>query len=122
MPALPMSADCLGLFQAKFQWSHFHRGSAPEVQFSYRVWFLKVFSHAMKSITISLQDEFGDIFLVADTKLSSGHPANGVRGNSRLESMDSMNWVTYIFMRARHISFHGMLWGGEAFVAIARVI
>ena len=52
------------------------------------------------------------IFFVADTRLSSGHPAYGVRGHSGPESTYSMNWVTYTFMRARHVSVLGTLWGG----------
>ena len=28
--------------------------------------------------------------------------------------MYSMNWVTYTFMRVRHVSMLGMLWGGGA--------
>ena len=50
--------------------------------------------------------------LVADTRLSSGHLASGVRGHSGLESMYSMNWVTYSFMWVRHVSMQGMLRGG----------
>ena len=43
------------------------------------------------------------LFFVADTRLSSGHLASGVRGHSGPVSMYSMNWVTYSFMRARHV-------------------
>ena len=53
-------------------------------------------------------------FFVADTALSSGHLASGVHGHSGLESMYSMNWVTYSFMRARHVSMQGTLGGGRA--------
>ena len=36
----------------------------------------------------------------------------------------SMNWVTYSFMRARHVSMPGTLWGGGGgeFVATAHVM
>ena len=48
---------------------------------------------------------------VADTRLSSHHSAYSVRGHSALESMHTMNWVTYSFMRVRHVSVLGTLWG-----------
>ena len=51
-------------------------------------------------------------FFFADTTLSSGYLASGVRGHSGLVSMYSMNWVTYSFMRARHVSMQGTLRGG----------
>ena len=51
-------------------------------------------------------------FFFADTRLSLGHPAYGVHGHSGPESMYSMNWVAYSFMRARHVSMLGTLWGG----------
>ena len=59
---------------------------------------------------------FHTFFVVADTRLSSGHPAYGVRGYSSPENMYSMNWETYSFMRTRHVPVLGMLWGGQ-FVA-----
>ena len=50
-----------------------------------------------------------NFFFVADTRLSSGHLASGVRGHSGPVSMYSMNWVTYSFMWARHVSMQGTL-------------
>ena len=61
-------------------------------------------------------------FFVADTRLSAGHLASGVRGHSGPESRCSMNWVTYSFMRARHVSMQGTLRGGGGFVATAHVM
>ena len=51
-------------------------------------------------------------FFVANTRLSSGHLASGVGGHSGPVSMYSMNGVTYSFMRVRHVSMPGTLWGG----------
>ena len=44
--------------------------------------------------------------------LSLGHQASGVHGRPGPESMYSMNWVTYSFMRVRHVSIQGTLRGG----------
>ena len=52
-------------------------------------------------------------FLVADTKLSSGQPAYGVRGDPGPEYMYNMNWETCSFMRVRHVAMHGTLSGGH---------
>ena len=38
--------------------------------------------------------------------------ASGVRGHLGPESMYNMNWVTYSFMRGRHVSMQGTLQGG----------
>ena len=51
-------------------------------------------------------------FFVADTRLSSGHPAYGVRGYSSPKIVYGITWETYSFMRMRHVPVLGTLWGG----------
>ena len=52
------------------------------------------------------------VFFVANTRLSSGHLASDVRCHPSPESMQSMNRVSYSFMRMRHVSIQGTLQGG----------
>ena len=47
----------------------------------------------------------------ATTRLSSCHLAYGVCGHPSPENMYSMNSVTCNFMRRRHVSVLGTLWG-----------
>ena len=48
-------------------------------------------------------------FLVADTRLSSGQLAYGVRGYPGPEYMYNMNWESCSFMCVRHVPMHGTL-------------
>ena len=57
-------------------------------------------------------------FFVSDTRLSSGHPANGVHGHPGPDYMYSMNWETCSFMRVRHVPMQGTLLGGQSVATV----